>query len=177
MGCFRSLLHIQVKSSNRKSFDGSCNSLFNIHSTALSIPPYINPLILYILMALFLLNPTRTFRHEARFWTLKILGRIVCAPFCYVNFADFWIADQLNSIVPAFLDLQYFFCFYTTNTDFHKVESKIRSLILKPFSFPVLSPAKLESFSLEFSFDFNLKSPLHQQIRSNVTTRLLAGLW
>lgn len=95
-----------------------------IYSNALSIPPYLNPLILYILMALFLLNPTKTFRHEARFWTVKILARIVCAPFCYVNFADFWIADQLNSIVPAFLDLQYFFCFYTTNSDFHKVESK-----------------------------------------------------
>lgn len=73
-------------------------------------------------MAAFLFNPTKTFRHEARFWTIKILGRILCAPFCYVNFADFWLADQLNSIVPAFLDLQFFFCFYTTNKDFEKVE-------------------------------------------------------
>lgn len=73
-------------------------------------------------MAAFLFNPTKTFRHEARFWTIKILGRILCAPFCYVNFADFWLADQLNSIVPAFLDLQFFFCFYTTNKDFERVE-------------------------------------------------------
>ena len=102
----------------------SISVLSFLYSSALSIPPYMNPLILYILMAVFLLNPTKTFRHEARFWTVKILSRIVCAPFCYVNFADFWIADQLNSIVPAFLDLQYFFCFYTTNTDFNKVESK-----------------------------------------------------
>lgn len=93
----------------------------------MSIPPFINPLLLYILMAAFLFNPTKTFRHEARFWTIKILGRILCAPFVYVNFADFWIADQLISIVPAFLDLQYFFCFYTTNRDFEKVEGELMS--------------------------------------------------
>jgi xenotropic and polytropic retrovirus receptor 1 len=75
-------------------------------------------------MAAFLFNPTKTCRHEARFWTVKILGRIVCAPFCYVNFADFWIADQLNSIVPAFMDMQYFFCFYTTNSNLHTVDGK-----------------------------------------------------
>ncbi|KAL7015032.1 hypothetical protein ACKWTF_016251 [Chironomus riparius] len=92
-------------------------------SSALSIPAYVNPLLLYIFMALFLLNPTKTFRHEARFWTVKILSRVICAPFFYVNFADFWIADQLNSIVPAFLDLQYFFCFYTTNGDWSKAEN------------------------------------------------------
>jgi xenotropic and polytropic retrovirus receptor 1 len=98
-----------------------------VFSGALGIPPYINPMLLYILMALFLFNPTKTFRHEARFWTIKILGRIVCAPFCYVNFADFWIADQLNSIVPVFLDLQYFFCFYTTTswTTTNVVEGKL----------------------------------------------------
>lgn len=87
-----------------------------IYSTSLGIPPFINPLLLYIAMALFLFNPTKTLRHEARFWTIKILGRIICAPFCYVNFADFWIADQLSSSVPVFLDLQYFFCAYTTAT-------------------------------------------------------------
>lgn len=42
-----------------------------LYSDALSIPPYINPLMLYTLMAAFLLNPTKTFRHEARFWTIK----------------------------------------------------------------------------------------------------------
>lgn len=36
------------------------------------------------------------------------------APFCSVRFADFWIADQLVSIVPLFLDLEYLSCFYMT---------------------------------------------------------------
>lgn len=125
----------------------SLSVLSFLYSSALSIPPYLNPLVLYILMAVFLLNPTKTFRHEARFWTVKILGRIICAPFCYVNFADFWIADQLNSIVPAFLDLQYFFCFYTTNTDFNKVESKyVHRLSLAPQAEKIL--AYLGAFKL-----------------------------
>ncbi|GAB0090413.1 xenotropic and polytropic retrovirus receptor 1 [Sergentomyia squamirostris] len=92
-----------------------------LYSNDLGIPPYAQPVILYSLMALFLLNPTRTFRHEARFWTVRVLGRILLAPFCYVTFADFWVADQLTSIIPAFLDLQYFFCFYTKNTNWYKI--------------------------------------------------------
>ncbi|PSN51931.1 Xenotropic and polytropic retrovirus receptor 1 [Blattella germanica] len=42
-------------------------------------------------------------------------GRIVLAPLFYVNFADFWLADQLNSLVVVFVDFQYFICFYLTN--------------------------------------------------------------
>lgn len=87
------------------------------YSDALSIPTYASPLTLYVLMALFLFNPTKTFRHEARFWTIRVLWRIFLAPFYYVGFADFFVADQLNSIVPAFLDLQFLICFYYNNPD------------------------------------------------------------
>lgn len=44
-----------------------------IFSSSLAIPPYVNPLALITVMALFLLNPTKTFRHEARFWVLRVL--------------------------------------------------------------------------------------------------------
>ncbi|XP_058829753.1 solute carrier family 53 member 1 isoform X1 [Topomyia yanbarensis] len=94
-----------------------------LYADSLGIPAYLSPLMLYILMAVFLLNPTRTFRHEARFWTIRILSRIVLAPFFYVNFADFWLADQLNSVVPAFLDIQYFICFYSTITNWNRAEN------------------------------------------------------
>ena len=57
----------------------------------------------------------RTFRHEARFWMLRVIGRIVCAPFFYVGFADFWVADQLNSLAVAFVDMHYLACFYASN--------------------------------------------------------------
>ena len=60
-----------------------------------SFQAYYNPLALVIIMSAFLLNPTRTFKHEARFWMLRVLSRIVLAPFFYVGFADFWVADQV----------------------------------------------------------------------------------
>lgn len=44
-----------------------------LYSSALSIPPYVNPLALFTIMVLFLLNPTRTFRHEARYWLLRVM--------------------------------------------------------------------------------------------------------
>lgn len=41
-------------------------------------------------------------------------GRVMLAPFFYVTFADFWVADQLNSLVTLFTDIQYMICFYST---------------------------------------------------------------
>ena len=87
-----------------------------LYSDHLSIPAYANPLALVVIMVVFMFNPTKTFRHEARFWMLRVLGRIICAPFFYVGFADFWVADQLNSLAPALSDLHYLICFYTHNT-------------------------------------------------------------
>lgn len=46
-----------------------------LYSSSLSIPPYINPLALVIIMILFLLNPMRVLRHDARFWLLRITVR------------------------------------------------------------------------------------------------------
>ena len=34
-------------------------------------------------------------------------SRIVLAPFFYVGFADFWLADQLNSLGQAVKDFKY----------------------------------------------------------------------
>ena len=86
-----------------------------LYSDHLSIPAYANPLALVLIMVAFMFNPTKTFRHEARFWMLRVLGRIICAPFFYVGFADFWVADQLNSLAPALSDLHYLICFYSNN--------------------------------------------------------------
>ncbi|KAG1675108.1 Xenotropic and polytropic retrovirus receptor 1 [Nymphon striatum] len=43
--------------------------------------------------------------------------RVVSAPFFHVGFADFWLADQLNSLVPALLDFEYLVCFYINNVN------------------------------------------------------------
>lgn len=86
-----------------------------LYSASLSIPPYVNPLALVVIMVGFLVNPLRMFRHEARFWLMRIMWRVIIAPLVFVNFADFWLADQLNSLVTAFLDFQFLVCFYITN--------------------------------------------------------------
>ncbi|XP_065075374.1 solute carrier family 53 member 1 [Ochlerotatus camptorhynchus] len=88
-----------------------------LYSASLSIPPYVNPLALTVVMIVFLINPFKVFRYEARFWLLKTIGRMVAAPFFHVSFADFWLADQLNSLVTALMDFQFLTCFYVTNGD------------------------------------------------------------
>ncbi|XP_066155139.1 solute carrier family 53 member 1 [Euwallacea fornicatus] len=86
-----------------------------LYSSALSIPAYVNPLGLVLIMVAFLVNPFKVFRHEARFWFLRLCGRMISAPFFHVGFADFWLADQLNSLVNGLLDIQFLICFYFTN--------------------------------------------------------------
>ncbi|XP_031627974.1 xenotropic and polytropic retrovirus receptor 1 [Contarinia nasturtii] len=88
-----------------------------LYSSSLSIPPFINPLALAIIMFVFLINPLKILRHDARFWLLRISGRMIAAPFFHVGFADFWLADQLNSLVTALLDFQYLACFFVVNGD------------------------------------------------------------
>ncbi|KAJ6221713.1 hypothetical protein RDWZM_000258 [Blomia tropicalis] len=70
------------------------------------------PLINIAVYVLFLCNPTRTFKHSARFWLIRVLGRVFAAPFFRVTFADFWLADQLNSLSILFSDFVYYICFY-----------------------------------------------------------------
>uniref|UniRef100_A0A8C5D1C8 Xenotropic and polytropic retrovirus receptor 1 homolog n=1 Tax=Gouania willdenowi TaxID=441366 RepID=A0A8C5D1C8_GOUWI len=76
------------------------------------LPMQVNPLILYGFMLLFLINPFKTCYYKSRFWLLKLLFRVFTAPFHRVEFADFWLADQLNSLVFVLMDLEYLICFY-----------------------------------------------------------------
>ncbi|KAK9499260.1 hypothetical protein O3M35_002329 [Rhynocoris fuscipes] len=87
-----------------------------LYSPSLSIPPFANPLALVLLMILFLINPIKIFRHQARFWLLRVIWRCIAAPFYHVGFADFWLADQFNSLVTVFLDFHFFICFYVSST-------------------------------------------------------------
>ena len=40
--------------------------------------------------------------------------RVLCAPFCHVGFADFWLADQINSLATVLQDLDFLVCFYVS---------------------------------------------------------------
>lgn len=49
---------------------------------------------------------------------------MIAAPFFHVGFADFWLADQLNSLVTALMDFQFLTCFYVTNGNWLDAGSK-----------------------------------------------------
>jgi xenotropic and polytropic retrovirus receptor 1 len=49
----------------------SVSILSFLYSNSLSIPPFVNPLALTIIMIIFLCNPLKVFRWEARFWLLR----------------------------------------------------------------------------------------------------------
>lgn len=79
------------------------------------VPIYAQPLTFACCLFLFFLNPTKTFWYRSRKWLLKVLFRIMFAPFFPVKFADFWLADQLNSLVVSLKDFEYLVCFYAVD--------------------------------------------------------------
>ena len=46
------------------------------------------------------------------------MKRLVVAPYYPVEFADFWLADQLNSLAAVVMDLEYLVCFFTFDGNF-----------------------------------------------------------
>jgi hypothetical protein len=49
-------------------------------------------------------------------WLLRVLWRIFAAPFYAVEFAHFWLADQLTSFEFLFNDVQFFICMFLFQT-------------------------------------------------------------
>ncbi|XP_046733958.1 xenotropic and polytropic retrovirus receptor 1 homolog isoform X2 [Diprion similis] len=126
-----------------------------LYSDNLGVSPFIQPVLLYAGLTAFLLNPTKTLRHEARFWALRVMGRIFCAPFFYVGFADFWLADQLNSLHTVFLDLQYFVCFYTKNSSWTRVVDRYQTTTQNPY-FYLWVVASVVSSCFAYTWDVKL---------------------
>lgn len=56
---------------------------------------------------------------------------MIAAPFFFVTFADFWLADQLNSLATALLDFEFLLCFYFTNGNW--LEARTTDLCLNDF--------------------------------------------
>lgn len=63
------------------------------------------------IILLFWINPLNVLNRLGRFSFLVVFVRVLMAPFPVVMFADFWFADQLNSILAFMLDIQYLFCY------------------------------------------------------------------
>eukprot|EP00043_Microstomoeca_roanoka_P019928 m.232408 g.232408 ORF g.232408 m.232408 type:complete len:795 (+) comp17075_c13_seq1:234-2618(+) len=64
----------------------------------------------FCFLILFWINPFPPLR-SARYWLARVIARIVTAPLTHVNFEDFWLADQFNSLVVVLLDLEFIFCY------------------------------------------------------------------
>ncbi|SPP86771.1 xenotropic and polytropic retrovirus receptor 1 isoform X2 [Drosophila guanche] len=77
--------------------------------------PFVFPLALILIMLLLLVIPLPIMNWPARWWTMRLLGRVMTAPLHYVGFADFWMGDQLNSLVTCLLDHYYIVRFYATS--------------------------------------------------------------
>lgn len=97
-----------------------CLSLLTyLLSVVLHIPVFASPLALVAFCLVYLFNPIRVLHYKARRWLIKLLFHIVTAPFHYVGFADFWLADQLNSLTTVLLDFEYLVCFYAIEVSWY----------------------------------------------------------
>lgn len=101
-----------------------------VFSYWIHIPAYVGPLVSYILIFGLLLLPLPIFRPRSRIWLIKELVRICCAPFFFVTFPDFWIADQLNSLSTVLLDIEFFACFiFVRNVQCGSAKYGIRAVV------------------------------------------------
>uniref|UniRef100_A0A674DGK1 Xenotropic and polytropic retrovirus receptor 1b n=1 Tax=Salmo trutta TaxID=8032 RepID=A0A674DGK1_SALTR len=107
-----------------------CMSILScLFSKSILVPMQANPLVLYGFFFLFLINPFKTLYYKSRFWLLKLLFRVVTAPFHRVEFADFWLADQLNSLGVVLMDLEYLICFYSFELDWKQQDGLLHDTV------------------------------------------------
>lgn len=79
------------------------------------LPLKIIPLTMWLVLFAFLLNPCDIFLQKGRFNLLLTFTRVLIAPLAFVYFSDFFLADQFNSTVGIFLDMEYLVCYLTTD--------------------------------------------------------------
>uniref|UniRef100_A0A914XI11 EXS domain-containing protein n=1 Tax=Plectus sambesii TaxID=2011161 RepID=A0A914XI11_9BILA len=89
----------------------------------MGLSPLLFPLILMAICVVWFFNPLATpeglFHRSSRYWLLRRCFYCFTAPLHMVTFADFWLGDQMNSLLTVFLDMQYFVCFYATEVDYN----------------------------------------------------------
>jgi EXS family len=61
---------------------------------------------------------------------MSLQFRIFTAPFHFVGFSDFWLADQLNSLSTVLLDFEYLICYYAVEVSWHEPNSKFLACIV-----------------------------------------------
>ena len=112
-------------------------------------PSTYTPLAITCAYFVIIMNPLLTTLHDGRKWFLKRLLKIICAPFFFVNFEDFWLADQLCSLTYMFSSLQYMVCFLSYDkNNVAKGECNMTSVVVSalcsalPFLFRLLQTCR-----------------------------------
>uniref|UniRef100_A0A8R1ELJ5 EXS domain-containing protein n=1 Tax=Caenorhabditis japonica TaxID=281687 RepID=A0A8R1ELJ5_CAEJA len=127
-----------------------------LYAHMLGIPPFAPPLALMVVCVVLLLNPIAKpdslFHRNSRFWLLKHCYKCFTSPFHFVTFTDFWLGDQMNSLTTAFLDFQYFVCFYSTEVDYSDGWIKVNGINSSTGSVPwgkcgIVNPEKTQCAS------------------------------
>ncbi|KAL0090837.1 EXS family-domain-containing protein [Phycomyces blakesleeanus] len=104
-------------------------------SLAPTIPSNLCPMILFIILMAICLCPFKILYYSARKWLGATLARIFMS-YCYsVEFRDFFIADELNSLAYSFWTLAYFFCAYS----WHWEDLGAHCSVMQMWSTPVLA--------------------------------------
>ena len=75
------------------------------------IPVKIFPLIMWVILLVFLINPFNVYNRRARFSFIIALFRVATAPFHPVHFSDLFLTANLNGIVIILLDIEYMACY------------------------------------------------------------------
>lgn len=76
-----------------------------------ALPLKVAPLAMWLVLLAFLFNPFDIYMRKVRFNLCLTFVRILLSPLIFVYFADFFLADQFNSTVAIFLDIQYLVCY------------------------------------------------------------------
>ena len=78
---------------------------------------YTIPILMNLTLLAFFAIRTDAFKfNSTRKWLQRVFMREVKAGFLPVCFVDFWLADQFNSLAIVFLDIEFFVCFFVSNT-------------------------------------------------------------
>ncbi|KAJ1311454.1 hypothetical protein OPQ81_009943 [Rhizoctonia solani] len=87
-----------------------------------TIAPTTWPVMWLGLTAIVLLNPFPIFHRSARWWLLRTVGKLFVSGRTRVEFRDFWMGDQLCSLVYTMGNLYFLVCAYAD--DWHHIEQR-----------------------------------------------------
>ena len=106
-------------------FSGLVVALIVASPFTVILPIKIIPLIMWLVILGLFFNPFKIFQRKIRFNFISVFVHILLAPFVFVFFTDFFLADQFNSTVAVFLDVHYTWCYFISDSWSGEVDTVI----------------------------------------------------